>query len=71
MGRLDSREQAVQVATAFTVLAAGGVPDEDSADPLAAFMSSARVALRRALFVHRGDAGVLARVAAALLVEDP
>jgi hypothetical protein len=71
VGRLDSREQAVQVATAFTVLAAGGVPDEDSADPLAAFMSSARVALRRALFVHRGDAGVLARVAAALLVADP
>jgi len=71
VGRLDSREQAVQVATAFTVLAAGGVPDEDSADPTAAFMSSARVALRRALFVHRGDAGVLARVAAALLVADP
>ncbi|MCB9629617.1 MAG: hypothetical protein H6725_19795 [Sandaracinaceae bacterium] len=71
VGRLDSREQAVQVATAFTVLAAGGVPDEDSSDPLAGFMSSARVALRRALFVHRGDAGVMARVAAALLVADP
>lgn len=71
VGRLDSREHAVQVATAFTVLAAGGVPDDDSADPLAAFMGSARVALRRALFVHRGDPGVLARVAAALLVADP
>jgi hypothetical protein len=71
VGRLDSREQAVQVATAFTVLAAGGVPDEDSSDPLATFMSSARVALRRALFVHRGDAGVMARVAAALLIADP
>jgi hypothetical protein len=71
VGRLDSRESALQVATAFTVLAASGVPDEDSVDPLAGFMTTARVALRRALFVHRGDAGVMARVAAALLVADP
>lgn len=71
VGRLDAREQAAQIATAFTVLAAGGVPDADSGDPLAAFMSSARTSLRRALFVHRGDAGVMARVAAALLIADP
>ncbi len=71
VGRLTTRQAAIDVATAFAVLAAGGVPEEDSRDPLANFMTSARTALRRTLFVHRGDPAVLARVAAALLIADP